>query len=791
MPIERFVLEDEPTGVDGFSSGGHDRTALTLAREIARVRGKDYTIGLEGAWGSGKSSVVEIARNKLESQNGIRDVHYEVFCFDIWRSQGAAFRRSFLENFLEWSKSKYPTKVDELVKIEKLVASKQRKIDHTATIDLGMYGVLVLLCLPMVPFFYILSTSVVKSTYDATGFIPVLYSWPALVFYFFVAVVLVKGFLNNREEIAKSNPSNYWGSVSRALLVATKHFSKTNIDESIREVDPNDFEFNNIFRSALSKIQDNKNKVIVVLDNIDRLPARDVQVYWALARSINSGKSDRFGQHSGVTTIIPYDRGYILDAIGASVGGDKPRQTSGDDAFISKTFDEIIFVPPPILSDISGFYLNCMRKALLERMTREESFRSYLVFAEYNSSVNSLVPPRKILSFINCVTSTYLQHDGRVSLPTVTLFECLRGELTAHPMRITDQNLLTEQTRLIVGNGNLECDLARLTFNVDEELARQVLIDRRISEALVRPNMELIEQVATQPGFEERLIDVFLKNAEDWISASAFDRVARNLRQWLLKLNPDSKPAVQNAFVAGLRKVQVINVRGEQGKVYADVFDVVPDSAVPELLRWYITASLTPWVKMSAEIEFDTGRSLGNYIYSIIDRRRTLSEADLKMAFNVESRPNIRFLYGLALQCYRLTYTARPYCKLDKASPDGEIVSELADLSYSDMHVAPAVIRDLVANDVVAPKTRVLLFEHMINDLRGYSYGEYSIAPVLKVLVDLVQQMQPAELTELSIGDLLTVGPIFQEVQQEATTSPESTVLGGKLINSLGGFWLP
>ncbi len=53
---ERVILVDEPVSEDKFSGGGHSRTATALAQAIIEFKDKDRAIGIDGSWGSGKST---------------------------------------------------------------------------------------------------------------------------------------------------------------------------------------------------------------------------------------------------------------------------------------------------------------------------------------------------------------------------------------------------------------------------------------------------------------------------------------------------------------------------------------------------------------------------------------------------------------------------------------------------------------------------------------------------------------------------------------------------------------
>ena len=106
-PLSRVILTDLPSENDEFSGGGHQRTANALADTIVQFEGADRAIGLEGNWGSGKSTIVELAKKQLADTD--RAHKYHVFTFDLWANQTGHFKRSFLEAFLSWSSDAFPT----------------------------------------------------------------------------------------------------------------------------------------------------------------------------------------------------------------------------------------------------------------------------------------------------------------------------------------------------------------------------------------------------------------------------------------------------------------------------------------------------------------------------------------------------------------------------------------------------------------------------------------------------------------------------------------------------------
>ena len=105
------IIFGEPKSQDEFGGLGHERSGKALAdgiRQLAeRTEGRRRAggaIGLEGAWGSGKSTVIDIAGRKYLGTD------YRIFTFDLWRHQSDDFRRSLLEQFIGFARGEFNPK---------------------------------------------------------------------------------------------------------------------------------------------------------------------------------------------------------------------------------------------------------------------------------------------------------------------------------------------------------------------------------------------------------------------------------------------------------------------------------------------------------------------------------------------------------------------------------------------------------------------------------------------------------------------------------------------------------
>ncbi|MBK8621343.1 MAG: hypothetical protein IPN79_06165 [Saprospiraceae bacterium] len=81
--------------------------------QIVKTNENAVTIGIEGGWGTGKTTMIDALKKKLKEESQI-----DYFYYDSWAYEGDPLRRNFLFKILEQAKRKYNYKDDELNKIE-------------------------------------------------------------------------------------------------------------------------------------------------------------------------------------------------------------------------------------------------------------------------------------------------------------------------------------------------------------------------------------------------------------------------------------------------------------------------------------------------------------------------------------------------------------------------------------------------------------------------------------------------------------------------------------------------
>jgi hypothetical protein len=147
------IIFDSPATDDAFDGQGHTRTAKALAESIAQLDSEtDGAIGLEGDWGAGKSSVIEMARNLLTPEG--KKPKYHIFTFDLWAHQTDDFKRAFLECLLTWTKTEGLATAQFVKTQQKVIRNKIREVDTTNDKTYSLLGLLLVVFLPFLPLAY-------------------------------------------------------------------------------------------------------------------------------------------------------------------------------------------------------------------------------------------------------------------------------------------------------------------------------------------------------------------------------------------------------------------------------------------------------------------------------------------------------------------------------------------------------------------------------------------------------------------------------------------------------------
>jgi hypothetical protein len=448
--------------------------------------------------------------------------------------------------------------------------------------------------LPFLPIIYFWA----KAAYDESlkpDSSPFYYSQPFWLILAFVIGTYVWAFIRMTQS-SRGRTKNSWLdlpirfrlALSQTLLIGSKQFEDQKLTQHIRETDPNDFEFQQTLRSILACVQTERDRVVIVLDNIDRLPTKEINDYWAQVRAVFSNGPVRTNTdpRSAVTAIVPYDR-HLVDGtnvlnellpkkLDQPAGGDPedtrkaaPISPLGSRELFAKTFDEVLQVSPPVMSNSRDFFIDKMGVALPSAKGGDELYRVYLIFDRILRHENGNVTPRQIISFINELSGMYVLHRGLFALPTVAVYLAYRDVLEAKPDVLNDPQSMDPRIRALAEDPELEQNLAAMIFNVEPELALQLLLDKKIKDAAVGP-LEGLITLGKGPAFDLRVEAVVQDSVREWVQSGEMPKVVSNFAGLPPDCLRNAAALVYRHLISAIKESRTISL---ERKSYQDLFE--------------------------------------------------------------------------------------------------------------------------------------------------------------------------------------------------------------------------
>ena len=601
--IPRKNILDIPADDDIFAGKGHKRTSNLLADIIKNNTNQNFSIGLEGAWGVGKSSVIRMAEKKLQVEKSESEKYY-FFTFDIWKSQGVDFRRYILEEFITWAIYKVgdKKKLTKLKEIQQDICCTNRETDTIISPRLSNYAILLLLMLPVSPALYswlnhyIVGDPSIEPTQVFVYLL--LYLFLILSIPFFISAVDLRS--ENRESVYKT-----YREIISKMLLSSRQTTDTKTSQRVRSTDPSNFEFNSTLKEILQIIQQGGTTVVFVLDNIDRLSNEQITEYWSLVRCIISRAdyNEVKTKNTTLITIVPYDRNQINRIIPVQNNNfelPNERTYKGyqnltpiiDRELFSKTFHEILSVPPPILSNAREFFQQHIRAATdCNSITDDEVLRSYRIFCHLLQLHGKMATPRQLILFVNELTMYFTLHKGRVKLPTIAAFLAHRDSLISDPIQIICGSMMDEQIIGFAADRSLGLNLASMVFNVSEDAALEILLDNRIAEAAVSKNFEELRALKNENGFDLRVDYVVSDNKDQWIATNELGRVIYNFSKCYSNIEENINLHFPKHLVNAFFEIKEILLSSDDYKLYLSIFNYIDNRKKQEILERMIKLS--------------------------------------------------------------------------------------------------------------------------------------------------------------------------------------------------------
>lgn len=551
-------IKDEPSEIDFF--GSHSRVAAAVSNVISEDNGINV-VGLLGSWGSGKSTVVSQIQKRLEGATP--EIHF--FKFDAWLYQNDPPRRSFLEALIQdLSQNALSNDAQWAKRLADLSGRSEETVTETNR-NLSSTGKWIFASLGLVPVGTVFLAGALDSENLANA------SWMLLLGMSLTLAPLITAFLFyicwrpwRAEGLKGLCKKDFWirhrekhASESIFALLTNQSVERT---EKITKIspEPSVTEFRSVFRDILKNLRSKRERLIIVIDNLDRLAESEAVELWATIRSLFLGNEINGSQPSEITTptiILPIDEGSIRRMFSAS--GDQNDADELAQSFMDKTFDLSFHVNDPVMSDWRAFFREKLIEAFSDAITDERVYWATKFVEERFSNATSprRITPRLLVKLVNSVGVLAKQwNDGSINFLSMVFFALHRSEIALNPREFVK----AEWPSIAAAFGDWQRDIVALHYGVPRDKAFQTLLEDPLRMAIASKNeaefSNLVDVVGFGPVFEEVIANLpassttpgpqadFVANAALLVSKSSVGK-----EQWVTSSMPNLASAWCNS----------------------------------------------------------------------------------------------------------------------------------------------------------------------------------------------------------------------------------------------------
>lgn len=419
--VKGNILSKAPCNSDLFEGNAHKKLATIIAGEIEEDSNCTI-IGIDGGWGAGKSNLVGMIEKNLTNEDGTRpdlEGKYHFFTYDAWGHQNDLPRRSILEELtsdITSEKNGILNEQDWKLKLDNLLARKKRTSTKTVP-SLNFAIVTIALMTALTPVISAISDKITAPEWKLI--------FTASVYFLAIAFIVCKQIRNMKKHGQNVNMESFF---TELFLLYKDKIKEDEKFETVSEREPSTKQFKDWMDDINMSLKGKDKHLMIVIDNMDRLPKVKVQELWSAIHSFFSEK-----QYSNIRVIVPFDRLHIRNAFQSEdIKSGEETETSktavyGDD-FINKTFYIVYHVAPPILSGWKQYFELQWKNAFGEAYPIDNA-----ILQVYDLLTNEH-SPRKIVAFINEFVTIKSVADENIPDRYIALFIFGRTAIAKDPI---------------------------------------------------------------------------------------------------------------------------------------------------------------------------------------------------------------------------------------------------------------------------------------------------------------------------------------------------------------------
>jgi hypothetical protein len=631
------LIPDTPATQDHFSTPDTTSPHNIVARAIADLIRSDEeggkTIGLEGGWGSGKTTIVSILCDELK-----QNLNHKVVLFDAWAHEGDPLRRTFLENLIERLTEGADGKknwidITSWEERKEIIAQRKEIKETSSEPHISRLGYSVIFLLALVPIgLAFLNSSLKDVAFTFDIFQPNSIKFIiGLLLCIAPLLVIISGLVWARK---KPSASSATGGLIWAILVnkaVTRETTKTN-----KTANPTSVEFEAYFAELMNEAlvkNDAKleRKIVLVLDNLDRInPTEALKILSTLQTFLNPRAKDSDAWHKRVWVLIPYDfeglsqlwgkeksenkesaktqaqteisrenatTQVALDATKSNDNQQLPTENVVALSFLDKSFQLRFEVPPPVLSRWRTYLENLMKEAFEDHRDRfendplesEELHNVYTLYAWYLRKTNRLPTPRQLKLYVNQIGVIHRQWQDQFPFSHMAYYVLLRRMGFNVVEMVRNGELPTSDVEGFIAPG-AALHLSALAFNTTVAEAKQIILENPIQEDFETRNpdsLKALYQTHQDKGFWEALERMAQANWKHYSSVQLAKAAYCLYKSELFKQPlPPSAQLLANSVKRYLRKsAEAIQDWGSLDTQIAEgitsLFEIIPDPEFP------------------------------------------------------------------------------------------------------------------------------------------------------------------------------------------------------------------
>jgi len=488
------IIHEAAADSDLFEDRTHENVANNLF-DLIDSSERGVTIGLEGGWGAGKSTVINLLKNKF---NSIQNNGTLFFQFDAWAHDGDPLRRIFLESLIDCVD---PQGEDNYLQaLGKEISGRTKKVEVTTKKSTSKLGGWLSVSAVFVPVGAAILSALNYSNLTFFDF-----SYP-LHLHFIVGLILTLFplwilfywlFWGEKDSTGKRNWDFFQSD-------STENYTQDITEDGERT----SIEFERFFKKIMAHSVGATSKykrAIIVVDNLDRVDPSQTLTIWSILQTFfqyRSNPSRSIGNDwtSRIWFLVPYDREGLSQVwrdrnstvIIGGAGESKDLNTLQKNqvsnlasSFLEKCFQIIAEVPEPVMSAWVE-YAEKMISESLYGWPKEKIDEVTATYKNFESRLESSPTPRQIQSFVNRIGMLGMRWKDEMSAEAIALYALYRRAKSDRQFR---KGLLGEGLpdgfEGSTSNNELKKQLAGMLFGVNKEKGIQLLLGPSIRSSLV------------------------------------------------------------------------------------------------------------------------------------------------------------------------------------------------------------------------------------------------------------------------------------------------------------------